>query len=422
MDEEIPENLAYITEIKSKKNEVKKIENTPKKQIKKKNTSTKCQTIQLSEPRKNKNIISIVFPTIKPRFKRKNINLFTSHKYMNIKEETNKEDQFFNKIKRKMSKIYSKNISKPYKYYSEKKIRNNDINNNYKNRSFINQRNYCLTSINEEYISEPEQNRVGYNLSLSNSKIKLNNKINNRFNIKFNDKNNNKFNNKFNKRFNNNSSKINIIRKRILNREQGLYSNDKFLQKELLLEQRIKLFPTFLQRYSPRLLRRKNNYNSNNKYNFNNNNRNKINTIKNNKNPYEIRTTHFNNQTIPYLERIDVRDMSTFLPPIVLGSKYNLPEKTEDDIKRENYYKEMEKFERERNKNKNKKMKMTKKEILLLMQKQKLMKCGYRIFTTKKDIYNASIKMNRYFNKLKTSLNEFDDWNSPENIDNLYSK
>ena len=36
MDEEIPENLAYITEIKSKKNEVKKIENTPKKQIKKK--------------------------------------------------------------------------------------------------------------------------------------------------------------------------------------------------------------------------------------------------------------------------------------------------------------------------------------------------------------------------------------------------
>ena len=82
----------------------------------------------------------------------------------------------------------------------------------------------------------------------------------------------------------------------------------------------------------------------------------------------------------------------------------------------------MARFERERNKVKNLKKKMTKKEMLFIIQKQKLMNCRYHIFRTKKNIYDTRIKMNKYFNRLKTSLNEFDDWNSPENIDNLYSK
>jgi hypothetical protein len=417
MDDEILENLAYITEIKSKKNEVKKIENTPKKSMYKKNTSIKCQTIRLSEPRKKKNIISIVFPSIRPKLIRKKLDLITSHKYLNIKEEKHEED--YKKIKKKLSKIYSKNISNSRNYYSEKKIRNNDSINDIKNSSFINKKKYYLTSISED-ISGSGVSQIGYNLSLSNSKRKLNDRVNNKLSNRLNNRfNNNKINIKLNYKIHNYTPKMNIIRKKIINRDEGAYSNDKFLQKELKLEQRIKLYPTFLQRYSPKLLHRKNIRNNNNK---NSNNRNNNNTIINKKDQYEIKTTNFNNQTIPYLEKIDVRQISTILPPIVLGSKYNLPQKTEEDIKRENYYKEMARFERERNKVKNLKKKMTKKEMLFIIQKQKLMNCRYHIFRTKKNIYDTRIKMNKYFNRLKTSLNEFDDWNSTENIDNLYSK
>ena len=64
-------------------------------------------------------------------------------------------------------------------YYSEKKIRNNDSINDIKNSSFINKKKYYLTSISED-ISGSGVSQIGYNLSLSNYKRKINDRVNNK--------------------------------------------------------------------------------------------------------------------------------------------------------------------------------------------------------------------------------------------------
>ena len=389
------ENLAYITEVKGKNTDVKSIEYTPKKSPDKKKVNMNSQTIQYSEPRRTKNIISIVFPVIKPQPRRRILDLFSySQKYLNTTEETNKNEQAYNKLKnisvsipKLNNQFVNYNSAKNHRIIdsSDNDSKNNSINNSHSN-NYSKVNNYYTTSNKKQDLASI--NKVECNLNLSN----LNNKSNNN-------------------RFNNSSTKIQILKQKIFNQEQGAFSFAQFLKKELKMEEKIKLYPTFLQRYSPRLLRRKNNK----IFNYRNNN----NTIINN-DEYKIRTSNFKNQTIPYLDKIDVRKISSILPPIVLGSKYNLPEKTEEDIRRENFYKEIARIERERKKVKTKDKKITKKDMLKILQKRKLINCKQHIYRTRKNKHDTKIKIDIFYNKLKKSLNQFDDWNDPENVDNLY--
>lgn len=385
------ENLSYITEVKGKNTDIKNIEYTPKKSPDKKKVNMNSQTIQYSEPRRTKNIISIVFPVIKPQPRSRIMDLFSySQKYLNSKEETNKNEQTYNKIKNisvsipKLNKqLVNFNSAKNNRIIdsSDNDSKNNSINNSHSNSKVS---NYYTTTNNKKDLTSI--NHVECNLNLSNLKNKSNN---NRFN---------------------NSTKIQILKQKIFNQEQGAFSFAEFLKKELKMEEKIKLYPSFLQRYSPRLLRRKNNK----IFNYRNNN-----TIINT-DDYKIRTSNFKNQTIPYLDKIDVRKISSILPPIVLGSKYNLPEKTEEDIKKENFYKEIARIERERKKGKTEDKKISKKDMLKILQKRKLINCKEHIYRTRKNKHDTKIKIDIFYNKLKKSLNQFDDWNDPENVDNLY--
>jgi len=385
------ENLSYITEVKGKNTDIKNIEYTPKKSPDKKKVNMNSQTIQYSEPRRTKNIISIVFPVIKPQPRSRIMDLFSySQKYLNSKEETNKNEQTYNKIKNisvsipKLNKqLVNFNSAKNNRIIdsSDNDSKNNSINNSHSNSKVS---NYYTTTNNKKDLTSI--NHVECNLNLSNLKNKSNN---NRFN---------------------NSTKIQILKQKIFNQEQGAFSFAEFLKKELKMEEKIKLYPSFLQRYSPRLLRRKNNK----ILNYRNNN-----TIINT-DDYKIRTSNFKNQTIPYLDKIDVRKISSILPPIVLGSKYNLPEKTEEDIKKENFYKEIARIERERKKGKTEDKKISKKDMLKILQKRKLINCKEHIYRTRKNKHDTKIKIDIFYNKLKKSLNQFDDWNDPENVDNLY--
>lgn len=385
------ENLSYITEVKGKNTDIKNIEYTPKKSPDKKKVNMNSQTIQYSEPRRTKNIISIVFPVIKPQPRSRIMDLFSySQKYLNSKEETNKNEQTYNKIKNisvsipKLNKqLVNFNSAKNNRIIdsSDNDSKNNSINNSHSNSKVS---NYYTTTNNKKDLTSI--NHVECNLNLSNLKNKSNN---NRFN---------------------NSTKIQILKQKIFNQEQGAFSFAEFLKKELKMEEKIKLYPSFLQRYSPRLLRRKNNK----IFNYRNNN-----TIINT-DDYKIRTSNFKNQTIPYLDKIDVRKISSILPPIVLGSKYNLPEKTEEDIKKENFYKEIARIERERKKGKTEDKIISKKDMLKILQKRKLINCKEHIYRTRKNKHDTKIKIDIFYNKLKKSLNQFDDWNDPENVDNLY--
>ena len=170
-----------------------------------------------------------------------------------------------------------------------------------------------------------------------------------------------------------------------------------------------------MERYSPRLLRKRNTKKNFLKYNNYNGN------INNTNDEYKIKNGIFKNQTIPYLDKIDVRKNSSNLPPIILGSLYNLPNKSEESIKKEKFYIEVEKLERENRKGKSKpNKKITKKEMLKIIKNKKLIKCKNLIYKTKNNITETKDKIEKYYNKLKISLNQFDNWNNPENVDNLY--
>jgi len=65
---------------------------------------------------------------------------------------------------------------------------------------------------------------------------------------------------------------------------------------------------------------------------------------------------------------------------------------------------------------------LTKKEIFESMKSEKLNKCHRLIEKTTKNIHKTKNKIFTVYNNLKISLNEYDDWNSPKNVDNLYDK
>lgn len=387
------DNETYITGVNEKEEEEKSVVNSSKNSPYK-NYKRNSEMIR-SEQKKRKNIISIVFPTIRPDNKNKISELLSSsHKYLKTKKPINNNDQ--NYRSQKSISISIPNLKNKSNYFDNDNINNNiSIINDSKNNSTINN-NYCITGVNDQ--NKPLINQIECNLNIDNNYKNLNNKSSHKYN---------------NLLCSSKISKTQILKQKLFNKKNGEHIFNQFLKKELKLEERLKLFPTFLERYSPKLLKRKNIKNK---------------SIHNNKkhdkhDEYAIRTVIFKNQTIPYVEKIDVRTISTILPPIVIGSQFNLPDKSEESIKKEIFYNEIEKFEKEIKKGKSvKNKKASKNEILKMIKNRKMANCAKLINNTKKNIIVSKNKINNVYNKLKGSLNEYDNWNSPENLDNLYDK
>ena len=385
----------YITGVEEKNEEEKSIQystkNSPNKYIKR-----NYKPIEHSDSKKNENIISIVFPSIKPHNTNKISNLLiSSEKYIKIKQDMDEEKN--SKSQKNISVAISNMRNKAKNlYYDNSTYKNsNSIQNDSKNNISMNN-DYCMTSVKET--KKPYISQIECSLNIEN-----------------NNNNNKKLYNRYNILFNSPSSKTQILKQKLFNKEQGANLLNKFLKKELKMEEKNGLFPIFLERYSPRLLRKRNTKKNFLKYNNYNGN------INNTNDEYKIKNGIFKNQTIPYLDKIDVRKNSSNLPPIILGSLYNLPNKSEESIKKEKFYIEVEKLERENRKGKSKpNKKITKKEMLKIIKNKKLIKCKNLIYKTKNNITETKDKIEKYYNKLKISLNQFDNWNNPENVDNLY--
>ena len=387
------ENETYITGVEEKNEEEKSIQystkNSPNKYIKR-----NYKPIEHSDSKKNENIISIVFPSIKPHNTNKISNLLiSSEKYIKIKQDVDEEKNSKSQKNISVSISNMRNKAKNLYYDNSTYKNSNSIQNDSKNNISMNN-DYCMTSVKET--KKPYISQIECSLNIENNNNK---KLYNRYNILFNSP----------------SSKTQILKQKLFNKEQGANLLNKFLKKELKMEEKNGLFPIFLERYSPRLLRKRNTKKNFLKYNNYNGN------INNTNDEYKIKNGIFKNQTIPYLDKIDVRKNSSNLPPIILGSLYNLPNKSEESIKKEKFYIEVEKLERENRKGKSKpNKKITKKEMLKIIKNKKLIKCKNLIYKTKNNITETKDKIEKYYNKLKISLNQFDNWNNPENVDNLY--
>ena len=388
------ENETYITGVEEKNEEEKSIQystkNSPNKYIKR-----NYKPIEHSDSKKNENIISIVFPSIKPHNTNKISNLLiSSEKYIKIKQDVDEEKNSKSQKNISVSISNMRNKAKNLYYDNSTYKNSNSIQNDSKNNISMNN-DYCMTSVKET--KKPYISQIECSLNIENNNN--NKKLYNRYNILFNSP----------------SSKTQILKQKLFNKEQGANLLNKFLKKELKMEEKNGLFPIFLERYSPRLLRKRNTKKNFLKYNNYNGN------INNTNDEYKIKNGIFKNQTIPYLDKIDVRKNSSNLPPIILGSLYNLPNKSEESIKKEKFYIEVEKLERENRKGKSKpNKKITKKEMLKIIKNKKLIKCKNLIYKTKNNITETKDKIEKYYNKLKISLNQFDNWNNPENVDNLY--
>ena len=142
----------------------------------------------------------------------------------------------------------------------------------------------------------------------------------------------------------------------------------------------------------------------------------------NNDNKYKIQNMIFKNKLIPYVDRIDIRKITTQLPPLVLGCRYIIPKKSEEIIKRREFNEAVDKIIKESKQKKQKKqLNLTKKEILKRVRNRNLQFCRNRIHETEEDVFIKRNKIITDYNALKLSLNQFDNWNSPENVDNLFS-
>ena len=385
------ENETYITGVEEREEEEKSIQisskNSPYKYIKR-----NYKSIEHSDSKKKKKIISIVFPTIKPHNTNKILNLL-GEKFIKIKQEIDDQNNYKSQ-KNISAAIYNlRNKTKNLNYDNNTYKNTGSVQNDSKNNISTNN-DYCMTSIKEQ--KKAYINQIECSLILEND-------------------NNKKSFNKFNPLFNSHSSKTQILKQKLFNKEHGEHIFNKFMKQELRMEDKMRLFPLFLERYSPRLLRKRNIKNNKLKSNNYSNDGNDVGE------EYKIKNAIFKNQTIPYLEKIDVRRNTLNFPPIIIGSQYNLPNEYEENDKKEKFYNEIEKMEKENRKGKSKSnKKMTKKEMLKLIKNRKLLQCKNLIYKTKNKITDTKDKINRFYNKLKISLNQFDDWNNPENVDNLY--
>jgi len=393
MENSKKDDITYLTGVINKnKNETTKEQvfqiNSP---IKKNKENSR--TIENYEPKSARKIISIKFPVIYPHNRKNNPEYFSpEQKKSKMDQEVNKNEQIYKPRKNNILFTISKLKNSSRRLYYSKDKKDNSIDNDSKNSSInINNlsisNNYCITSIKE--------------------KSKINNKQKKLEDKNYFIKNNSK--KKYNLLYNDSSSKTKLLKQKLINKENTPESNmEKFLQKELELEKRKdRLHPSLIEKLSDRLFLKKN---------MNNNINGKC---KENDEEYKIQTVTFNNQIIPYVEKIDMREMTLNLPKIVLGSKSGFKDESIESPKKDILNKEIEK---KKGKSFRKDQKLTKKEILELMKSKKLIKCNRLIEKTTQSIHKTKNRIFKVYNNLKISLNEYDDWNSPKNVDNLYDK
>ena len=372
------------------------------------------KTIQNSPFMHNKKLKSLIFPSIK-RYPKNIISIL------------------FDLGQRRMNKISKKNLfqfsnnnnnNKIDRIISKNKIRrnNNNKNNNYLQIKFYSNSNY-------EKIQKQRYNTLNNSYTKKkNNEIKKLHNVNSARSLKKLYINNIEFNQVIQKSRSNNiirkksiinldnshSNKSQIIHYSPRSNKRMLSNIDSFLKKEKLLEGSKKQLYTYsLKQFSPRLLKRK--YKDEN-------NKKDINIYRNNRvEKGKFKTIIFKNKEIPYTDKIDLTKISTYLPPIILGSRYSIPGKSVEEVKKQEFNEALNKMIKEQNKIKYKdKLNLTKKEILKKMRNRNLKFCNNRIYKTKQDVYSTKNSIINIYNIFKLGLDEFDNWNSPENVDNLF--
>ena len=398
MENSKKDDITYLTGVSNKnKNETTKEQifqiNSPIKKIRE-----NSRTIEHFEPKSAKKIISIKFPMINSHKRKNNPEYFSpEQKKSKMNQEVSKNDQLYKPQKNNISITISKLKNSSRRLYYNNDKNNNSIDNDSKNSSInINNMsissNYCITSVKEKSKSSIKQKKLedkNYFIK-NNSKKKYNNLLHNE-----------------------SSSKTKILKQKLIEKENTPESNmEKFLKKELELEKKKdRLHPSLIEKLTSRLFFKKDMSNNNDK-------------CAENDDEYKIRTVTFKNQIIPYVEKLDLREMTLNLPKIVIGSRNGLKDESIENPKKDIFKQEFEKKENEKKKGKlfRNEKKLTKKEILELMKSKKLIKCNRLIEKTTKSIHRTKNRIFKVYNNLKISLNEYDDWNSPKNIDNLYDK
>ena len=393
------ENGTYITSFKSERKQFdKKIQINNPKNLNSLDRIQSYKTIESSPFFHNKKLSSVNFPLIKQKNKnkkiisilfnscRKSINRIQNRNLLNLskiqerKHSKNKKNIFLQiKFNNSIDKINKKNNLKPINTSQKKKEKNkkSTIHNTKSAKTlktlFINNLKFNQIKDKEKIKNISPKRSLDYLLNSSSSR-------NNRRNCK--------------KKF-----------KSVL---------DEFKKKEKLLEGSKKILYLYsLKSFSPRLLRKKGSKENNKIDTYLSKNNNNYNNEK-----YKIHTMIFKNKCIPYLDGIDIRKKSMNLPPINFGARYRNSKKSIEMIKRENLNdatnKEDEKITHR------KKLNLTKKEILEKFRNRNLQFCNNRIQKTEEDANDKKNKIIKKFDNLKLSLNEFDNWNSPENAENLF--
>ena len=374
------DGTTYITGVEKNDGEIKNYNSS--KDSPSINDKKNSKTIEHSE---NK-IISIVFPIVKSNYRnyRNNLpNLFQNYP-KNIKNEVSKNghiNKSYKNISVAISHIRNRRKKLYHNYYINDSLENESKNDSTNNKS----------------------NNGGYIISNSKDKDKheYNNKIiSNNINLKNKDYNNNIMKKIFKDPFENSSSlNSKLLKEKLFGKEKPGLS---------LVENKPEFRPSLIEKYYKRLFYNKTLDNNNENIGIN---RNGVGDDE-----YKIHTMTFHNQKIKYVTKIDNRNEDLCLPPIVIGSKFNSQNKSIESNDFKNILEEN--YDLEKNKNE---PKLTKKEVLNLIKGRKLIKCKKQILKATKNINKTSDKIRNIFNRLRISLNEYDDWNDPKNIDNLYN-
>ena len=331
-------------------------------------------------------IISIVFPIVKSNYRNYRNNL------------PNLFNNYPNKIKSEISK--NNHINKSYKNISvaisQMRNRRKELYHNY----YINE---SLENESKNESMNNKSNNGGYIINNSMDKDKhesSNQKISNNINLKNKDYNKIKMNKRFKNLFKNDSSlNSKLLKEKLFGKEKPVLS---------MVENKPKFRPSLIEKYSKRLFY--------NKTLDNNNNENiEINRNGAGDDEYKIHTMTFHNKKINYVTKIDNRNADLCLPPIVIGSKFNSQNRSIERINNKANLEENDKLEKNKNV-----QRLTKKEILKMIKGRRLIKCNRQIVKATRNINKTSDKIRNIFNRLRISLNEYDDWNDPKNVDNLY--
>ena len=419
MNKQKNSNGTYLTSFVSetKRAEEKKILTSPKKSSSSRRRINNYKSNESSALMPKKKLPSIKFPFIKEN-NRKNkkmiSNLFDSSdnslnkiQKKNLLNNSHKNNK---KIIAMISKLKKGNSPKNKRnYFLQIKFNSNSIDKSIKKNKF---KTIQISPIKREKNKKSLNHNVKSaknlkTLFINNIEFNKKNKIEKRNNISP--------KNSLNYLVNSFSSKSQIIKSSSSNKKKFKSILDEFRQKEKLLEQsKRQLYEYSLKRYSPRLLRKKgkNEITKKDIYSFRNNNDEK----------YKIKTMIFKNRIIPYADRINIGKNISKLPPLKLGSRYIIPKKSLEVLKREEFNEAINKIIKENNKSrKKKKLNLTKKEILNRVRNRNLKFCNNRIRQTEEDVNIKKNKIIENYNTLKLSLNQFDNWNSLENVDNLFT-